>query len=78
MKSNKKMVLPIFCLMCSSCIGKTDYDISNYRKGLFWVLNGVAVDHWKKTLTPEEFSTIRSNFIHRAKMSKAEEANMFR
>ena len=31
MKSNKKMVLPIFCLMCSSCIGKTDYDISNYR-----------------------------------------------
>ena len=31
MKSNKKMVLPIFCLMCSSCVGKTDYDISNYR-----------------------------------------------
>lgn len=59
-------------------IWKKRYDISNYRKGLFWVLNGVAVDHWKKTLTPEEFSTIRSNFIHRAKMSKAEEANMFR
>ena len=59
-------------------IWKKRYDISNYRKGLFWVLNGAAVDHWKKTLTPEEFTTIRSNFIHRAKMSKAEEANMFR
>ena len=59
-------------------IWKKRYDISNYRKGLFWVLNGAAVDHWKKTLTPDEFSTIRSNFIHRAKMSKAEEANMFR
>ena len=59
-------------------IWKKRYDISNYRKGLFWVLNGAAVDHWKKTLTPDEFSTIRSNFIHRAKMSKAEEAKMFR
>jgi hypothetical protein len=39
----------------------------------------VMIDlYWKKTLTPEEFSTIRSNFIHRAKMSKAEEAKMFR
>ena len=54
------------------------YRISNYRKDLFWALNGAAVDHWKKTLTPEEFSTIRSNFIYRAKMSKAEEAKMFR
>ena len=59
-------------------IWKKRYDISNYRKDLFWALNGAAVDHWKKNLTPEEFATIRSNFIHRAKMSKAEEAKMFR
>jgi hypothetical protein len=57
---------------------KNRHRISNYRKDLFWALNGAAVDHWKKTLTPEEFAIIRSNFIHRAKMSKAEEAKMFR
>jgi hypothetical protein len=59
-------------------IWKKRYDILNYRNDLQQAIYVSTVDHWKKTLTPEEFSTIRSNFIHRAKMSKAEEAKMFR
>ena len=59
-------------------IWKKRYDILSYRNGLLQAIYVSTVDHWKKALTPEEFSTIRSNFIHRAKMSKAEEEKMFR
>lgn len=55
------------------CLEKIKYQLNDREYDEF-----CSIFAKRAMLTPEEFATIRSNFIHRAKMSKAEETKMFR